>query len=84
VKEGSERDEEVNKIQRLRATIEVVDPDMAAVLKDKTEAERLAIGWGMWRSARDMMCHLLRAEHRDWSEQEIQREVARRLAHGTR
>ncbi|MBL8793738.1 MAG: hypothetical protein JNM56_07530 [Planctomycetia bacterium] len=66
----------------MRETIEIVDQDMAAVLRLKTEAERLRIAWGMWRSARDMLRNLLRAERRDWTEQEIDREVARRLSHG--
>jgi len=65
-------------------TIEVVDPDVAAVLRTKTEAERLRIAWGMWRSARDMLRNLLRSEHPDWSEDAIQQEAARRLAHGAR
>ena len=64
----------------MHKAIEVVDPAMAAILRDETEAERLAIAWGMWRSARDMLRELVRAKHRDWSEQDIQREVARRLS----
>jgi hypothetical protein len=65
-------------------SIEAVDPDMAAILRGKSEADRLRIAWGMWRSARDMLGNLLRAEHPDWGEEEVQREVARRLSHGTR
>jgi hypothetical protein len=64
--------------------IEVVEPAMAAILRQKTEAERLRIGWGMWRSARDMLRCLLRSEHRDWTEADVQRETARRLSHGAR
>ena len=47
----------------------------------ETEAERLAIAWGMWRAARDMLRNLLHAEHPEWPESAIQREAARRLAH---
>ena len=61
-------------------TVEVVDPEMAAILRQKTEAERLQIAWGIWRSARDMLLHLLRAEHPDWSEAAVRQEVARRLS----
>jgi hypothetical protein len=43
--------------------LEIVDQDMADVLRQKTEAERLRIAWGMWRSARNMIRNLLRAEH---------------------
>ncbi len=65
----------------LPRTLEAVEPDMAAVLRAKSEAERLRIGWGMWRAARDMLTRLLRAEHPDWSAGEVGREVARRLSH---
>lgn len=66
----------------MRPTIEIVEPSMAAILRGKTPAERLAVAWGMWRSARAMLANLLRAEHPDWPEADINREIARRLAHG--
>jgi Rv0078B-related antitoxin len=66
------------------ARIEVVDRAMAAILRGKTEAERLAIGWGMWRSARDMLRNLVRSDHPDWTDAAVHREAARRLAHGAR
>jgi hypothetical protein len=67
----------------MNMTVEVIDPEMAAILQQKTEAERLQIAWGMWRSVRDMLLCLMRAEHPDWSEEAVRLEVARRLAHGT-
>jgi hypothetical protein len=63
--------------------IEVVEPAMAAVLRQKTEAERLRIAWGMWKSAGDMLRALLRAQHGDWGAAQVESEVARRLSHGT-
>lgn len=69
---------------RERIVVETVDPEMAAILRNKTEAERLRIGWGMWRSARDMLRNLVRGEHRDWPEAAVRQEAARRLAGGTR
>ncbi len=66
-----------------KRVIEVVDWEMAAILRQKTEAERLQIAWGMWRSARSMLQSLLRADHPEWSQDAIDREVARRLSHGT-
>jgi len=62
--------------------IEVLDSRMADVLRQKTEAERLRIASKMWVSARTMLTHLLRSEHPDWDETQVQREVARRLSHG--
>lgn len=62
---------------------EGVDPAMVEVLRAKSPAERLAIASGMWRSARDMLQRLLRAEHPDWTAAELERAVAQRLSHGT-
>ncbi len=65
-----------------RLPMEIIDRDMARVLAEKTEAQRLQIGWGMQRSAVRMMTRILRAEHPDWAEEEIGREVARRMSRG--
>ena len=65
-----------------RLPMEIVDRDMARVLAAKTEAERLQIGWGMWRSAVRMMTRIVRVENPTWTDEEIQREVARRMSHG--
>jgi hypothetical protein len=62
--------------------IEVVDDDLARVYAAKTGAERLAIASGMFRSARGMLLSHLTAEHPDWSDERVRREVARRLSHG--
>jgi hypothetical protein len=62
---------------------DVVDEAMAAILRKKTEAERLAIANGMWKFARQMIRQNLAVEHPDWTATQIQRETARRLSHGT-
>jgi len=62
--------------------VEVVDDDMARVLRSKTGAERLKIAFGMFTSARRMLLSHLAASHPDWSQDEILREAARRLSHG--
>lgn len=46
----------------------MIDEEMAAVLRQKTEAERLAIAFGMIRSARAMIVNHLRSQHPDWDE----------------
>lgn len=62
--------------------IEVVDDEMAEALRRKTPAERIAVGFRMWISTRDMLlCHLKHA-HPEWSERDLQQEVAKRLSHG--
>lgn len=63
--------------------IETPDDAMCEVLRRKTEGERLAIAFRMWTFARDMIHANLRQEHPDWSPEQIERQAARRLSHGT-
>lgn len=62
--------------------IEVLDDLMADVLRRKTPAERIGIGFGLWTSARRMLLTYLRKEHPEWTEERLQREVAGRMSHG--
>ncbi len=62
--------------------LELLDDAMAQVLREKTVAQRLAIGNSLWIYARDLMQSVLRQEHPEWSDEEIQRQVARRMSHG--
>jgi len=62
--------------------IEVLDEAMAGVLRRKTPAERLAIGFGLWRSARTLLRGQLASLHPEWDVQRLEREVARRLSLG--
>lgn len=61
---------------------EMMDDAMADILRRKSDAERLRIGARMWRSARVMLRGAIRMEHPDWSEEDINREIARRISHG--
>ena len=65
-----------------RPHIEVMDDQMADVLRRKTGAERLRIASEMYASARRMLMSHLRAENPEWPEDQIIREAARRLSHG--
>lgn len=62
--------------------IEVLDDDMARVLKTKSGSERLEIASSMFASARRMLASHLSSIHPDWSRDQILRETARRLSHG--
>jgi hypothetical protein len=62
--------------------IEVVDDAMADILRRKTPAERIRIGFAMWTSARNMLLVHLRKTHPDWSHDRVEKEVARRLSCG--
>ena len=62
--------------------MEIPDDRMVEVLKGKTPAQRLAIAFSLWRSARMQLVHFLKTTHPDWSDERIQKEAARRLSHG--
>ena len=66
----------------IRGDIEVVSDEMAAVLRSKSGAERLAIASGMYRSARQMLISHLRSLHPDWDRSQVEHEAAKRLSHG--
>lgn len=62
--------------------LEVVDDEMAEILRRKTGAERLQIAFGLFSSAHRMLISHLTSEHPDWDEKRIRREVARRISRG--
>jgi len=62
--------------------IEVVEDRMADVFRTMTAAQRLAIGFGLRRSAEKLLRAHLTSAHPDWDAQRIAREVAGRLSHG--
>ncbi len=63
-------------------TDEVLSDAMAAILRAKTPAERLAISFGMWAFARQLIQRTSRASHPEWTDAELDRHVARRMSHG--
>jgi Rv0078B-related antitoxin len=62
--------------------ITILDDRMAELLRSKTEAERFAMIDRSWRFARQMIQAMIVHEHPDWSEDQVRREVARRMSHG--
>jgi hypothetical protein len=64
-------------------SIEVVDDDLAAVLRHKTPAERVEMIAAANRTARTLAAAGARFQHPDWSEQQIKAEVIRRVCGGT-
>jgi len=65
-----------------KGQIEVVDEVMTEVLRRKTPAERLKIGFGLWRSAWKLLREQLASLHPEWDAQRLERGVVRRLSHG--
>ncbi len=62
--------------------IEAVDDAMAEVLRRKTPAERIRIGFALWTAAQDMLLTHLKKSHPEWNKERLEKEVARRLSHG--
>ncbi|ADG67049.1 hypothetical protein Plim_1214 [Planctopirus limnophila DSM 3776] len=62
--------------------IEILEPEMVEILRQKTSAERLAQALRMWETAREMIRGTIRQQHPDWSEEQVLREAANRLSHG--
>jgi hypothetical protein len=63
--------------------VEVVDDRVAEVLRTKTPAERLRIGFNIWSSARRMLLAHIGHIHPEWSQKEVNDEVVERLLHGS-
>jgi len=70
------------KIRLDKGQIEAVDDLMADILRGKTAAERIRIGFDLWISTRNMLLVHLRKTHPDWNVEKIKHEVSRRLSHG--
>lgn len=62
--------------------IEVVDERVAAILRKKTPAERAEMMGGMHRLAKGLIRGRLVSDHPDWSDAQLDAEVARRLLRG--
>jgi hypothetical protein len=63
--------------------IEVVDDDVAEILRRKTAAERLEMAFAANRLMRQIIEGAIRTWHPDWPDDEVRREVARRMTRGT-
>lgn len=65
------------------ARIEVLDEAMAAVLRHKAPWERVAMIGQANRTMRALIEGHLRTWHPQWSDEQIKREIGRRLLRGT-
>jgi hypothetical protein len=63
--------------------IEMLDEAMVALLRAKSPVQRLAMGFDCNRTARLVVAGHLRTLHSDWTEEQTQAEVARRMLLGT-
>jgi hypothetical protein len=65
------------------ASIEVIDDSMAAILRAKTPAQRIAMVGAAHRTARHLIAAGVRVLHPDWTAEQVKAETARRLLDGT-
>ena len=61
--------------------IEVIDDQSAAMLRAKSGQESLAIAFGMFDFAVDVLTASVRDHHPEWTDRQVAEEVSRRL-HG--
>jgi hypothetical protein len=62
--------------------VEVIDPEVVRVLREKTASERLDQALRIWESARAIVQGGVRQQHPDWDGDRLLRETARRLSQG--
>lgn len=62
--------------------IEVMDREMASILRCKTPAERLRISFALWESSCSMLKAHLSRTHPEWTMERVRHEIARRMSHG--
>ena len=60
--------------------IEVLDPEVARVLRSKSGMERLRIAHEAWELARERLMVFMRVRRPEWTEEQIGQEVAKRLS----
>ena len=63
--------------------IEILEPEMVAVLRDKTPAERVAMVFDANRTLRLRIAGHLLTCHPDWTSEQIAAEIARRMLLGS-
>lgn len=80
---GTSKNQAAAESPRVLAQSDLIDAEMARVLRQKTPAERLEIGFGLWRHAQRLLRAHLRSVEPDWSDDKLDIEVARRLADGS-
>jgi hypothetical protein len=68
--------------RRRAFTDEVLSAPMAAILRTKTPAERLAMALTSWTFLRDLIRRTAALQHPEWSQTELDRHVAGRMLRG--
>lgn len=67
-----------------RGQIEVVDDKIAEILKTKSGQERLNMVWDAWIFFDKTIRAYLKNQHPEWKEEQIQKEIVRRVTYGSK
>jgi len=65
-----------------KGQIEVVDDRVAEILRKKSGPERLSMVWSAWSFFQMRITAHLKSEHPDWTEEQIRKEIFRRVTYG--
>jgi hypothetical protein len=61
---------------------EIIDDQMAEILRRKTDVQRLRSVDGFWRSARAILRAAVVTEHPEWDRARVDVEISRRISNG--
>lgn len=61
---------------------EIIDDQMAEILRRKTDVQRLRSVDGFWRSARAILRAAIVTEHPDWDRTRVNAEISKRISNG--
>ncbi len=67
-----------------KGQIEVVDDKIAEIIKTKSGMERLNMVWDAWIFFERRIKAYLKDIHPEWTEEQIQKEIVRRVTYGTK
>ena len=67
-----------------RGQIEVIDDKIAEIMKTKSGQERLNMVWDAWTFFEKTIRAYLKNRHLEWTEEQIQKEIVRRVTHGSK
>lgn len=67
-----------------KGQIEVVDDKVAEILKKKTGQERLKMVWDAWTFFHQSLESYLKGVHPEWTQEQIQKEMVKRVTYGTK
>ncbi len=68
-------------IEKRLPVIEIIEPNMVEILRRKTPAQRLKQAFDMWDLAMVILRASIARDYPEWSDEQIQQEVFRRVRH---